>query len=656
MLVWRSKVVFCALLLGLTQFASAATATYVVTVNTSSLSGKTGSLDFNFNPGPLVTQSASVQISNFSSDGTPQASPTLAGDATGALPASLSFNNAMGLNDYFQGFTFGSTLSFQVILSGAALTSPDGVSTSGSSFAFSIFSDAAGTMPALTSDTTNGFGFIVNVNLDGSTTVIDNETAFAAIQILPVLAVTPSASTIAPGEALNTTVAVNGGTAQPTPTGSVTLSSGSYTSAATALSSGSATISIPAGSLATGTDTLTATYTGDTSYYKATATSSVIVAQLPPAVSLTPSAQTITVVQPLSVTIAIGGGTGNPTPTGSITLSSGSYTSAATALSSGSATISIPAGSLAVGADTLKASYTGDTNYTSGTASTPVTVTLLMPTVSVTSSAQTITTAQALTITIAVAGASGQPTPTGSVTLSSGTYSTAATALASGSATVSIPAGSLAAGTDTISAAYTGDSNYATGSGTTSVIVSAPAGLTVSGTAVAIAPGATTGNTSTISVTPAGGLTGSVALTAAITTSPSGAVNLPTLSFGTTTPVNISGTTAATATLTISTTAATTSSLAYPQNNHAPWYSAGGAALACILLFGIPGRRRRWRTVLGFVFLLISVGGGITACGGGSKMTGTTTNPGTTAGTYVITVTATAGTVSSQGTVALTVQ
>ena len=46
-----------------------------------------------------------------------------------------------------------------------------------------------------------------------------------------------------------------------------------------------------------------------------------------------------------------------------LTLSSGTYTSAATALSGGSTPIYIPAGSLAVGSDTLTASYSGDSNY-----------------------------------------------------------------------------------------------------------------------------------------------------------------------------------------------------------------------------------------------------------------------------------------------------
>jgi hypothetical protein len=99
------------------------------------------------------------------------ACPCGTGDVSGQLPATVTFDNGTGFNDYFDGFTFGSTLSFGVSLYGPALTAPNGVSTSGSTFAFSMFSDGAGTIPTLTTDTTDGFAFTVNVNLDGTTTV-----------------------------------------------------------------------------------------------------------------------------------------------------------------------------------------------------------------------------------------------------------------------------------------------------------------------------------------------------------------------------------------------------------------------------------------------------------------------------------------------------
>jgi hypothetical protein len=154
---------------------SAGPITYNVTVNTSSVSGAAGSLDFNFNPGPLITQSASLQILNFTSDGTLVSCaanvqafcPT--GDVSGQLPATLTFDNGTAFNDYFDGFTFGNTISFAVSLFGPALTSPGGA-TSGSAFVFSMFSNPAGTVPVLTSDVTDGFAFTANVNLDGTTT------------------------------------------------------------------------------------------------------------------------------------------------------------------------------------------------------------------------------------------------------------------------------------------------------------------------------------------------------------------------------------------------------------------------------------------------------------------------------------------------------
>jgi len=149
---------------------SASADMYIVTINTSSITGTVGSLDFNFNPGLLVTQAAALQILSFSSNGSLAGSPSVVGDVSGKLPATLTFDNGTGFNDYFQGFTFGSTLSFDVSLYGPALSSPDGISTSGSTFAFSMFSDAAGTKPVLTTDKTNGFAFLVNVNLDGTTT------------------------------------------------------------------------------------------------------------------------------------------------------------------------------------------------------------------------------------------------------------------------------------------------------------------------------------------------------------------------------------------------------------------------------------------------------------------------------------------------------
>jgi hypothetical protein len=214
-----------------------------------------------------------------------------------------------------------------------------------------------------------------------------------------------------------------------------------------------------------------------------------------------------------------------------------------------------------------------------------------------------------------------------------------------------------ATGSYTLSAAATG----LTGATSSQISVIAPPipTIAITGTPVSVAPGATSGNTSTITVTPGGGFTGSVTLTAAVTSSPVGAVYPPTFGFGSTSPVNITGTTAGSATLTVSTTAPDISSLAYPNRPGVPWYAASGAALACVLFFGIPARRRtRWQNMLGMLALLLTLAGSLIACGGGGGGGDHDGDniAGTTPGTYTVTVTGTSGATTGTGTFTLTIQ
>jgi len=159
--------------MALSSFAPAARADliYHVNVDTSSIAGTAGSLDFQFNPGSQVTQAASLDILSFAG-GLLAGGPSLTGDVTsGPLPATLTFDNGTAYNDYFEGFTFAASLSFDIRLYGPAVNAPDATSTSGSTFAFSMFSDDAGTLPTLTTDATNGFAATVDLNLDGTATV-----------------------------------------------------------------------------------------------------------------------------------------------------------------------------------------------------------------------------------------------------------------------------------------------------------------------------------------------------------------------------------------------------------------------------------------------------------------------------------------------------
>jgi uncharacterized repeat protein (TIGR03803 family) len=278
------------------------------------------------------------------------------------------------------------------------------------------------------------------------------------------------------------------------------------------------------------------------------------------------------------------------------------------------------------------------------------------PTLTVTPSSSSITSSQALTVAVTVGGVNGDPAPTGTVTLASGSYTSAATTLTGGSATINVPAGSLPIGTDTLTVSYSGDIVYQSATGTASVTVVSPS-FTISDVAVTVAPGATTGNTSTITVTPTGGFTGNVAMTAVITSIPSGAQDLPTLSFGATSPVAITGTSAGTATLTVTTTAATGAALIRPARPRGRETNSGGAALAFALLIGmgicVPVRGRGSWTRLATLALMAALTGAFVSCGSSGTNTG---NPGTTPGNYAVTVTGTSGNTTAMSTLTLTVQ
>jgi N-acetylneuraminic acid mutarotase len=174
--------------------------------------------------------------------------------------------------------------------------------------------------------------------------------------------------------------------------------------------------------------------------------------------------------------------------------------------------------------------------------------------------------------------------------------------------------------------------------------------FSLAGTAVSVAPGATTGNTSTITLSPSNGFAGVINLSCAIT--PTAASNPATCIIPASATIN--GASAQTITLTVYTTAATSALL---RDRGFFWRSASGAALACILFAGIPSRRRRWWSTLGMVVALFCIVGGALGCGGGSNpSTGGYGIPSTTPGTYVITVTGTSGSSTQMGTISLIVK
>jgi hypothetical protein len=199
---------------------------------------------------------------------------------------------------------------------------------------------------------------------------------------------------------------------------------------------------------------------------------------------------------------------------------------------------------------------------------------------------------------------------------------------------------SFDAGNHTISAVYSGDASFNGSSSSQSVsftvqpgfaFVSLPPSITIAspGTSGSLTAGiiASTNFTTPISFTCSGLPTGASCGQASVT--------------------GQGPNTVATANILVNTTAASTS---LQRTRVIIPFSA--LPLSGIVLLAAP-RRRRGMVVLG---LLVALLAGVPSCGGGGSSTPPPTNPGTPAGNYSVTLTATAGTSSQSGTFTLVVQ
>jgi trimeric autotransporter adhesin len=327
----------------------------------------------------------------------------------------------------------------------------------------------------------------------------------------------------------------------------------------------------------------------------------------------------------------------------------------------------LPAGSYSV-----TAAYSGDASFKNSTSSaTSFTVsqetTTTAASASPTSISSSATSTVSLTITTpysdAVIGEGALPTGMVTLTGNSATLATVNLSSFSGAlqssspynyvltGTATVQGSALATGSNTITATYSGDANY-TGSNTSIAVTvtgsSSSGSIALSSNPTSLTVDAGNTGTSTISVTPGGGFTGAVNLTCAVTTSIVNPNDPPTCTVPSS--VTVSGTAAATATMSIGT-VATTGGSVLVDPPLGKFFLGGGATLAMLFFFGLPARRRAWRGVLSVVAILF-VAGAI-GCGGGG---GSKTIPGTTPGTYTATVTgADAATGKITGNIAVTI-
>jgi Abnormal spindle-like microcephaly-assoc'd, ASPM-SPD-2-Hydin len=262
-------------------------------------------------------------------------------------------------------------------------------------------------------------------------------------------------------------------------------------------------------------------------------------------------------------------------------------------------------------------------------------------TVGTTSPAQTMTLTNsgnaALTITSITASGDFAETNTCSAILAAGT-----------SCTISVTFSPTATGTRTGTLTITDDASGSpqtvalNGGGSSVAVSSGSSGLTMS-----TAGGSAT---ATIQLSAVNGFSGTVNLACAVSYQGQGSpTNLPTCSLNPA-QVQVTGSSPVSSTLIIATTAASASAV------HKRDLPKPAIALAALLFFGVLPRRR-WRGVILAVLCLVTAGV-VIGCGGGSSGSGSSTprNPGTLAGSYQVTITATSGTASTSVTIPITIQ
>jgi hypothetical protein len=229
----------------------------------------------------------------------------------------------------------------------------------------------------------------------------------------------------------------------------------SYTSG-----TGTGTATCTTSSLSVGSDTITATYQGDSNHATGTGTLSQVVNQASTTTGLVSISNPSTYQQNVTFTATITPANGGSV-TGTVTFYNGTSQIGTGTVNNNTATLALS--TLPIGSDSITATYSGDTNYLSST-SLPVnqTVNKLGTTTGLVVNPYQSTYSQVVTFAAAITPADGG-SATGTVTFYNGASQLGIATVSGNAATLStstLPAGVLPAGTDVITAVYGGDATY----------------------------------------------------------------------------------------------------------------------------------------------------------------------------------------------------
>ena len=350
------------------------------------------------------------------------------------------------------------TGTVQFAVDGSTFGAPAAISAGKATMADSVLSTGKHTITAVYSG--DGNFATSSATLSGGQTVNQASTTTAVSS-------TPNPS--AYGQTVTFTATVTPGSGSFDNGGTVQFAvDGSAVGAAAAISTGKATMNDSA--LSIGTHTITAVYSGDSNFGTSSGTLSggqaVNQASTTTAVNSSPSPSNLGQTVTFTATVIPGSGAFDNGGTVQFAVD-GSTFGAPAAISAGTATITDSA--LSIGTHTITASYSGDSNFatSSGTLSGGQTVNQASTTTAVSSSVNPSGFAQTVTFTATITPGSATFDNGGTVQFAvDGSTVGVPAAISAGKATITDSI--LSAGTHTITALYSGDSNFATSSGTLS--------------------------------------------------------------------------------------------------------------------------------------------------------------------------------------------
>jgi hypothetical protein len=312
--------------------------------------------------------------------------------------------------------------------------------------------------------------------------------------------VTASPTSIAAAGTTQLTATVAPAAGSVSPTGTVAFSVGNASlGMATLVTSGAnatASLTVKGTSLTAGGDSVTVSYSGDSKYSASTGSVSITVTAAPAATTTEAAATPPTIAQngATQIIALVKAAAGSALPDGVVNFAIGNTSLGSATLTSAagmaSAVLTVAASKLTLGSNSITASYAGSTGFAASTASvvvvvtgapSPTTATLVANPASIASSAST-----QLTVTVKAAAAS--TAPTGSVTFKVGTTQLGTAPLAVwgaiATATLTVKGSSLAAGSNSIVATYSGSGAFSgsTGSVTVDVVSSAASNIVAAAT------------------------------------------------------------------------------------------------------------------------------------------------------------------------------